>query len=90
MIEIPELRNQIAQIINSATRARAEFRGGTTNFPLVSSTVLAPLGEVRQKISEEIARRQSSEAMVPIDRDPVPPKFSEVVRTYYEQLGTSK
>ena len=28
--------------------------------------------------------------VVPLDRDPVPTKFSELVRRYYEQLGKSE
>jgi len=39
-----------------------------------------PLAEVRNRITEELARRQSQDALVPIDRDPVPNKFSELVR----------
>jgi hypothetical protein len=27
---------------------------------------------------------------VPIDRDPVPHKFSDLVRRYYERLGSSE
>ena len=40
--------------------------------------------------AEELARRESNDALVPIDRDPVPPQFSELVRRYYEQLGKSE
>ena len=38
-------------------------------------------------VSEELARRQSQDALVPIDRDPVPTKFTDLVRKYYEKLG---
>ncbi len=37
-----------------------------------------------------MARRESSEALVPIDRDPVPAKFSDLVRRYYEKLGSGE
>ena len=52
--------------------------------------IAQPLAEVRNRINEELARRQSSEALVPIDRDPVPNKFSDLVRKYYEKLGGSE
>ena len=44
-------------------------------------------GQVGQAIAEELARRETSDSLVAIDRDPVPAKYSEVVRKYYERLG---
>ena len=49
-----------------------------------------PLAELRDRLSEELARRDSKDALVPIDRDPVPPKYTEHVRRYYEELGRSR
>ena len=49
-----------------------------------------PLVELRTRINEELARRESKEALVPIDRDPVPTRYTELVRRYYEQLGKSE
>ena len=42
------------------------------------------------RLAEEIARRESPDALVPIDRDPVPKRFSDMVRLYYERLGSGK
>jgi len=52
--------------------------------------IAGPLMELRTRISEELARRESKEALVPIDRDPVPTRYSELVRRYYEELGKSE
>ena len=41
-------------------------------------------------MTEELARRDSRESLVPIDRDPVPSKYVEHVRRYYEELGRSR
>jgi hypothetical protein len=49
-----------------------------------------PLLELRQAVSEELLRRESSEALVPIDREPVPATYAEQVRRYYERLGSSR
>jgi len=49
--------------------------------------VVNPLAEVRDRIADELARRQSNDALVPIDRDPVPSRYSDLVRRYYEELG---
>ena len=51
---------------------------------------MKPLTEVRDRIAEELARRESRQALVPIDRDPVPNRYSDLVRRYYEQLGKEK
>jgi len=44
--------------ISSATANRAQW-------PLVKSEVATPLAEVRNRINEELARRQSNDALVP-------------------------
>ena len=54
---------------------------------VVRAEVMQPLVEVRQRLREELARRTSRESLVPIDRDPVPGRYAEQVRRYYEQLG---
>jgi hypothetical protein len=56
----------------------------------VRGQVLGPLVEVRDRIAEEIARRDRGEQLVPIDRDPVPTRYSELVRRYYEELGKDR
>ena len=33
-------------------------------------------------------RRESPDNMIAIDRDPVPGRYSELVRRYYERLGS--
>jgi hypothetical protein len=51
---------------------------------------MKPLIEVRDRIADELARRENSDALVPIDRDPVPNRYSDLVRRYYEELGKDK
>ena len=45
---------------------------------------------MRGRVAEELARRDSRESLAPIDRDPVPNRFAESVRRYYEELGKDK
>src|SRR5262249_33303005 len=59
-------------------------------WALVRSDVIKPLVEVRDQIADELARRGSQRDLVPVDRDPVPNRFSELVRKYYEELGKEK
>jgi hypothetical protein len=92
LVDLPELRTEIAGARDRARAARAEFQrhGKEPQWPLVRLNIIAPLVEVRKRISEELARRQSNDSLVPIDRDPVPPKYAERVRRYYEELGRSE
>lgn len=53
-------------------------------------TVYEPLLELQQQLDEELLRKESPEAAVPLDRDPVPDRFGEAVRKYYEQLGSGR
>jgi hypothetical protein len=57
---------------------------------MVQTKISAPLSELRNRVTEEMARRESKENLVPIDRDPVPSKYADRVRRYYEELGRSK
>ena len=92
MVDSTELRNQLQTVRERLRAERVEFkRTGLepTKWDLVRVQVMKPLVEVRQRIEEELAKRDNREAMVPIDRDPVPGRFSELVRKYYENLGKS-
>jgi hypothetical protein len=70
-----------------AIRAESKRHGKEPRWDLVQSQVTNPLTELRQRVSERLAQLQSNEAMVPIDRDPVPDRYTELVRTYFENLG---
>jgi hypothetical protein len=89
MLPQQDLREQMARIWDSVRTLRADSRrhGQEPQWDLVQTQVVKPLVEVRQRVSERLAQLQSNEALVPIDRDPVPDRYSELVRTYFENLG---
>ena len=60
------------------------------NWDLVQEFIGRPLVELRNAVNEELLRRESSDKLVPIDREPVPPEFVEQVRRYYERLGSGR
>jgi hypothetical protein len=57
---------------------------------VVQLEIVKPLVEVRNRVAEELARRDNKDSLAPIDRDPVPHRFAEPVRRYYEELGKDK
>jgi hypothetical protein len=92
MLEQPDLRNEVAAARERARVLRQDFKRDQKkpDWAVVRYQILKPLAEVHDRIVDELARRQSREALVPIDRDPVPNRYSELVRRYYEELGKDK
>lgn len=85
----PELANEVARVADDARALRLESR--RNNQPPAAATlqtrITAPLVELRDRVTEELARKTAKDSVVPIDRDPVPPTFRELVRKYYSELG---
>ena len=92
MIDVPDLRNEVARVRDRARAMRLDLKKHSKDpqWPLVKAQISGPLLEVRNRVAEELARREKSDALVPIDRDPVPTKFSDLVRRYYEKLGNGE
>jgi len=92
MVDDPELRTEAARVREVAKGVRAEFKRHSVqpNWDIVNTKIRAPLAELRNRLTEELARRESKENLVPIDRDPVPTKYAERVRRYYEEIGRSR
>lgn len=89
MVDQPELRAGVAGAREQARLMRLEFRRDLKkpDWANVQLKVVKPLVEVRERIRDELSRRTTGDSLVPIDRDPVPNRYSELVRRYYEDLG---
>ena len=89
MIDDTDWRARAAGIRDAARGIRRQLRGGSTgpNWDIVREFVADPLNELRNELAQELLRRQGNETLVPIDRDPVPSKYTEQVRRYYEELS---
>ena len=92
LLDNPELRAEAARIRDRARGAREDFKrhSKVPDWNKLRDLVAEPLNELHTKIAEEIRRRESPDALVPIDRDPVPPQYAEGVRRYYERLGSGR
>ncbi len=92
MVDDPELRAEAARIRDRARGIRGEVKrhSAPPNWDVVRVQVAEPLVELGRRVSEELLRRNSKQAVVPLDRDPVPPRYSEKTRRYYESLGSGK
>jgi len=89
VLDSDDLRNQLATVRERVGVLRREFRdrGIPPDPSQLQEQVLKPMTEVRYWLRQELARQESADSLVPLDRDPVPEAFSELVRRYYERLG---
>jgi septal ring factor EnvC (AmiA/AmiB activator) len=92
VLDAPGLRNQVATVRERAAALRAEYRrnGRPPQLSVLQTQVVAPLTEVRTWLQQELARREGSDSLVPLDHDPVPDRYSDLVRRYYENLGSGQ
>ncbi len=89
IVNDPALRDEAARIRQRAAeiRAQAKQNGGEVNWDSVNQTVGKPLADLRDAVSRELMSRENSQALVPIDKEPVPPAYADDVKRYYERLG---
>jgi hypothetical protein len=92
LLEDPGLRADAARIRDRVRGAREDFKrhSRVPDWTKLKGLVADPILELRDRIAEELRRRESPDSLVPIDRDPVPPKFAQGVRRYYERLGSGR
>lgn len=92
LLDAPEWQDSITGVRESLRGFRSRIRqeGSAPTPAEVQKHLLSPLVEVRRQVDEAIARRQSAESLVPADRDPVPSRYAEAVKEYYERLGAGR
>jgi len=92
VLDAPELRSDASKILDRARAYRVDYRRNDTapQWDLVQVNVLSPLMELRDRVSEELSRREKDNPLVPIDHDPVPGPYRDLVRKYYEKLATGQ
>jgi hypothetical protein len=92
LLDSPDLRNAVATARERARLLRRDIVNDRKkpDWAVVKLQILNPLVEVRARVAEALSRRDSKESLAPIDRDPVPARFAESVRRYYEELGKDK
>ena len=92
VLDPADLRNQLATVRDRLAGYRAAYRD-RQEIPRpdeVRTQLLMPLEQVRVWVQEELARQENAGSLVPLDRDPVPDNYSDLVRKYYEKLGSAQ
>jgi hypothetical protein len=92
LLNNPELRNEAAKILDRARELRVNLKR-SNEAPQVSylnQRITAPLIELRDRVTEELSKKHSGKNLAPVDRDPVPAEFRDLVKRYYKELGAGK
>ena len=89
VLENPALREQVSRVRGTTREMRGELKleNEPPKWDLVQKNLLGPLVQLNEDIKQEISRLEDEESLSPIDRDPVPEAFAELVQRYYETLG---
>jgi hypothetical protein len=91
LVNDPELRAEAARIREAARSMRVEYKrhAKEPQWALVRKLIANPLDRLKEKIQEDLFRLSAEKnALVPVDRDPVPGVYQKQLDRYYENLGS--
>jgi len=89
----PEMRGKAEGVRQAARELHRDFQRHSKEpqWDLVQEMVAKPLAQLRESVQAELLRKSADRnAVVPIDRDPVPSIYEQQLRRYYENLGSQK
>jgi len=89
LIDDPQLRQQVANALSQAQDLRRNYQRNRTlpQWALVMSNVVTPLNQVSTALHQQLLRTDQPDLLQPVDQDPVPDKYANSVKRYYEALG---
>lgn len=92
LLNNPELRNDAAKIFDRAREMRIGIKRSNEapQAAYLNQRITQPLMELRDRVVEELSKRDAGKNLAPVDRDPVPPEFRELVKRYYQELGAGR
>ena len=92
MIADPDLRAEAARIRDEAKAIRKDLKRHSPepDWDKIKLKLAQPLAELQSRVTQEILRRDPKNELVPLNREPVPTRYENAVRKYYEKLGTGQ
>ncbi len=92
LLNNPELRNEAAKIFDRARELRIGLKRSNEapQAAHLNARITQPLIELRDRVVEELSKRDAGKNLAPVDHDPVPAEFRDLVKRYYQELGTGK
>jgi len=89
LVDDPVLRQQIADARAQAIDMRSNYirHSQLPQWDTVNNNVVAPLNKVISSLRQQLAKVDQPDSLQPVDQDPVPEKYADSVKRYYEALG---
>lgn len=89
VIDDPQARSAVARAVKTSRDLRKDFKRHSKEpgEADVRSGVIDPLAEAVRALDVRLRELNKENPLAPIGRDPVPDRYSEVVRRYFEELG---
>lgn len=89
LIDDPQLRQQVANALAQADDMRRNYvrKSQLPQWNLVMDNVMSPLNKVSTALRQQLAHNDQPDSLQPVDQDPVPAKYADSVKKYYEALG---
>ncbi len=92
LLNHPELRNEAAKILDRARELRINLKRSNEapQVAVLNQRITQPLTELRDRVVEELSKKDAGKNLAPVDRDPVPAEYRDLVKRYYKELGAGK
>ncbi len=89
LLDDPAQRQQLADALAQAQDLRSNYirHSQLPQWDLVMNNIVSPLTKVTTQLHQELTRVEQPGALQPVDQDPVPDKYANSVKRYYEALG---
>ena len=73
-----------------AIRADWKYQSKRPSQAVMREQILGPLTELRDRLSDRLNRLERNDKLVPLDRDPIPGRYTDLVRRYWKSLSEGR
>jgi hypothetical protein len=89
IVEDPDAQAAVARARQASREMRRDFnRHSVEPGPdRLQQEVIRPLAEAAQKLDARLRELDRKDPLAPVGRDPVPDRYNDLVRRYFEELG---
>jgi hypothetical protein len=85
----PEAQSAVARARRAGIEMRKDFKRHSKepDQARIENEILRPLAEAATELDARLRELDREDPLAPVSRDPVPDRYNEIVRRYFEELG---
>ncbi len=85
----PEAQSAVARARRAGIEMRKDFKRHSKepDQARIENEILRPLAEAATELNVRLRELDREDPLAPVGRDPVPDRYTEIVRRYFEELG---